>query len=1010
MPSLPLLQHGPTVAYHRALAAASQPYPSPPWHSSPSTPWHTHAAASGSLATTPLTQPPAAALGQPPAAALRQLPATAPAQISTTGPLHPNTAPSELPHVSASQMLPAQSHLVQKSASAASPHLPLAPGSMDLGQHAQTHMQAKLAQQQAIRVATQMPIDLGQHARTHMQAKLAQQQAILASTQLPEVAAVPQAVEVSEAASAAVMEADQHAGQPELPAQLADSGPFQRPSKVKPVSPAATTREAIRALQPPSPLSLTPALASVPDQSDTKTGATVLVEPQARQQPQQLCDRTLVPKLQPRAVTLARQTSLAGSAEPSLQTPAPVSNQLNAQPDMPSPAVTSAREAPEQLSQPACVQQQDDKPSSEQIAEKESADTPTQELAQLLVLKRRELSQQPLQKLPQAHQKLQGHFLEQPHGLLPAQPPGQLHLSLQGQCKVHGKPTAADAAGWSTPAKPACAVAGRQGSVKVEADTELLHNSSSQSAVELSPLDLGTSPSDQNITQVPDHKGHRSAVSAGSRGRTRSCRSYKHSSSSTSGRSCSSRSYTNSSSSSRSTSSGRSTLSRRSSISSRSRGAHKHSSRKHSRSKSRSRHSSRRSSKHRSYDADWNTYTAKRLKVSRSSSRCKLNSKHQIWNEGISSPTCRKASKRCRSNSSSSSGGNKRSSKVRIRSTIVAQTCSQAAEHSNGRNDGDGDNAGAAPKVANFSRQDTTQPSALSWSVDRNVQASFLSKSMTVCYSWGSGSAARGEVDLTAWLCSTSVMGRRWSNSGLARHSHELLPVSVSMTQRNAVSSLSTAEWSERLRDKWNGDLLVFAPPRAESAEKGNSKAHLQLGLARLGGILRSSGQALSTVIATATSDSKSETVHEAHLWLTAGRGMIDSVFDMLPRDVQYKLEVAVPAMFQKDDVCNLGFLFGVITLEPTERVECEYNADSSVFQKPKTPHANRKKRRRLSRETHLSSSRNSFTAACPYKAAMCRRWVASQSCRFGARCHFAHGQKELQAGLAAAELAEKPL
>ncbi|KAL0031343.1 hypothetical protein WJX79_004738 [Trebouxia sp. C0005] len=489
------------------------------------------------------------------------------------------------------------------------------------------------------------------------------------------------------------MEADQHAGQPELPAQLADSGPFQRPSKVKPVSPAATTREAIRALQPPSPLSLTPALASVPDQSDTKTGATVLVEPQARQQPQQLCDRTLVPKLQPRAVTLARQTSLAGSAEPSLQTPAPVSNQLNAQPDMPSPAVTSAREAPEQL----------------------------------------------------------------------------------------------------------------QGSVKVEADTELLHNSSSQSAVELSPLDLGTSPSDQNITQVPDHKGHRSAVSAGSRG--------------------------------------------------------------------------------------------------------------------------------------------------------------------------------AAPKVANFSRQDTTQPSALSWSVDRNVQASFLSKSMTVCYSWGSGSAARGEVDLTAWLCSTSVMGRRWSNSGLARHSHELLPVSVSMTQRNAVSSLSTAEWSERLRDKWNGDLLVFAPPRAESAEKGNSKAHLQLGLARLGGILRSSGQALSTVIATATSDSKSETVHEAHLWLTAGRGMIDSVFDMLPRDVQYKLEVAVPAMFQKDDVCNLGFLFGVITLEPTERVECEYNADSSVFQKPKTPHANRKKRRRLSRETHLSSSRNSFTAACPYKAAMCRRWVASQSC-----------------------------
>lgn len=46
----------------------------------------------------------------------------------------------------------------------------------------------------------------------------------------------------------------------------------------------------------------------------------------------------------------------------------------------------------------------------------------------------------------------------------------------------------------------------------------------------------------------------------------------------------------------------------------------------------------------------------------------------------------------------------------------------------------------------------------------------------------------------------------------------------------------------------------------------------------------RSSGQALSTVIASDASDSKTETIHEAHLWLTAGRGMIDSVFDMLPK------------------------------------------------------------------------------------------------------------------------------
>jgi len=75
--------------------------------------------------------------------------------------------------------------------------------------------------------------------------------------------------------------------------------------------------------------------------------------------------------------------------------------------------------------------------------------------------------------------------------------------------------------------------------------------------------------------------------------------------------------------------------------------------------------------------------------------------------------------------------------------------------------------------------------------------------------------------------------------TGLARHSDELLPVSVSMTQRNTVSSLSSAEWNDKLREKWNGDLLVFAPPGAETSEKGNSKAHMQLILARLGGILR---------------------------------------------------------------------------------------------------------------------------------------------------------------------------
>ena len=523
MPSPAFLQHGPTQAYHRALVAASQPYPSPSWHSSPSTPWHTHPAASGSLIAATPTQTPASAQGCTPAAALKQPPATAPEKVPTTGPLQssgaaseqPHVSASELPHVSASQASPAQSHFLQQSASAASPRLPPASGTMDLGQHAQTHMQAKLAQQQAVQASTQMPKDLGQHARSHMQAKLAQQQGIPSSTQVPEAAALSQAVEVSEAASAAAMEADQDAGQPQLPAQLADSAQFKRFSIVKPVSSAAATKEPIRAFQP---LGFPPAPAALPEQDNATTGAPALVQPQAGQQPQQLHVRPLVPKLQPRAVSLARQTSLAGSAEPSLQTPAPVSNQLNAQPDVPSPALTSTGEALEQTPQPtvlASVQQHDNKPSSEQIVAEHPADAPAQELAQLLFLKRRELSQKLLQKLPQAHQQLQGRCQEQPQGLLQAHPPehpltqphGQLRLSAQTQCTEGGKQPAADVAAYSAPMTPAFPVAGRQDSVKAEADTELLHSNSSQSAVQLSLLNMGASPSDQNITQAPDHKG-----------------------------------------------------------------------------------------------------------------------------------------------------------------------------------------------------------------------------------------------------------------------------------------------------------------------------------------------------------------------------------------------------------------------------------------------------------------------------------------------------------------------
>ncbi len=49
-------------------------------------------------------------------------------------------------------------------------------------------------------------------------------------------------------------------------------------------------------------------------------------------------------------------------------------------------------------------------------------------------------------------------------------------------------------------------------------------------------------------------------------------------------------------------------------------------------------------------------------------------------------------------------------------------------------------------------------------------------------------------------------------------------------------------------------------------------------------------------------------------------------------QEVQHKLEVAVPAMFQKDDVSNLGFLFGVITLEPVESTSSAVHALHSIM------------------------------------------------------------------------------
>ncbi len=58
----------------------------------------------------------------------------------------------------------------------------------------------------------------------------------------------------------------------------------------------------------------------------------------------------------------------------------------------------------------------------------------------------------------------------------------------------------------------------------------------------------------------------------------------------------------------------------------------------------------------------------------------------------------------------------------------------------------------------------------LSWQVNKSLTSedmlSLKSKDITVTYTWDPSSAVMGEVAVTAWVCSTNVMGWRWSDSG----------------------------------------------------------------------------------------------------------------------------------------------------------------------------------------------------------------------------------------------------
>ncbi len=58
----------------------------------------------------------------------------------------------------------------------------------------------------------------------------------------------------------------------------------------------------------------------------------------------------------------------------------------------------------------------------------------------------------------------------------------------------------------------------------------------------------------------------------------------------------------------------------------------------------------------------------------------------------------------------------------------------------------------------------------LSWQVNKSLTnedlSSLKSKDITVTYTWDPSNAVMGEVAVTAWVCSTNIMGWRWSDSG----------------------------------------------------------------------------------------------------------------------------------------------------------------------------------------------------------------------------------------------------
>ncbi|KAA6421619.1 MAG: hypothetical protein FRX49_08562 [Trebouxia sp. A1-2] len=273
-----------------------------------------------------------------------------------------------------------------------------------------------------------------------------------------------------------------------------------------------------------------------------------------------------------------------------------------------------------------------------------------------------------------------------------------------------------------------------------------------------------------------------------------------------------------------------------------------------------------------------------------------------VWRPNIGHTDCQTSSQDDRSSSSGASSCrriSRRHERSQSRESITVRGRSQTGSKIKVKK------SSSRSRSCSRRKRSTQNGGNQSWSVTRKLdgQLTLQSQYIALQYSWGVDSAAQGQIDLIAWICATDTVGREWSESA----------------------------WQEELQTAWNGDLLVFAMPQAGNDSSNAHRSHAELQFVRLAGLLRASGEALAGTIALHAADGEDDRLLEARLWLTASRGTIDTVFDMLSEEAQHSLEAAVPAMFQPYKHAELTCLFGIITM-----AHLAGNNDAKVSAKPK--------------------------------------------------------------------------